>query len=131
MNTVTDIKAKLALGEFIQEETYSIRGWLDLDVISLVAIEINGSIVQSNTHKNDAMLDISTKRSFQFIPPPFVVVAVDCGGASVFVVDMGSTDNGDSLLLLLYMLLGLTDVDFEINEFAKLVVLPNSLPCGL
>jgi hypothetical protein len=95
------------------------------------AIEINGSIVQSNTHKNDAMLDISTKRSFQFIPPPFVVVAVDCGGASVFVVDMGSTDNGDSLLLLLYMLLGLTDVDFEINEFAKLVVLPNSLPCGL
>jgi hypothetical protein len=82
-----------------------------------IAIEISGSIVQSNTHKNDAMLDISTKRSFQFIPPPFVVVAaVDCGGASVFVVDMGSTDNGDSLLLLLYILLGPTDADFEANE---------------
>lgn len=77
-----------------------------------MAIEINGNIVQSNTHKNDAMLDISTKRSFQFIiPPPFVVVVV-VGGGSVFVIDKGSSDNGDNLLLLLFVRLGLlTDVD--------------------
>jgi hypothetical protein len=74
-----------------------------------MAIEINGNIVQSNTQSKDAMLDISTKRSFQFIiPPPFVVV----GGGSVFVIDKGSSDNGDNRLLLLFVLLGLpTDVD--------------------
>ena len=43
MNIVADIKAKLALYESIQEETYPIRGWLDQEIIYLVAIDINRS----------------------------------------------------------------------------------------
>lgn len=88
-------------------------------------------MVQSNTQSKDALLDISTKRSFQFIISPFVVVVViDCGG-SVFVIDKGSSDNEDNLLLLFVLLGLLTDVDLSAYEFGKLVVASNSSTCGL